>query len=182
MPSRSDLDDKNQSARSSPGFSGRFNLLLDRANFKQGRGRTTEVAAFFEVGRPTAHRWIYQDYCPRKLVDVVLKLLKSKKLTGLYKQDQLIVWLEKGVNDPLKQKSGKKTHQEVTFESRVYLTIIEEARKFGVNLHTLEESVQVGLFKSIFDELHKRNLIKIDQEELKKVAAKHLAQLKLTVI
>lgn len=67
---------KGAAGKTSPGFSKRFNILLNHAGFRPLRkGRESDLAARFGGSQAGARKWLYDDVVPRNVRDIVETLL-----------------------------------------------------------------------------------------------------------
>ncbi len=138
-------DSKSRLSNQFPGFSDRFNLFLDKANFASLEyGRARALAERFEGSKSGARKWIREDTPPRHLRDIVESICED--LPGNYDRERLLAWLYHGdaAENPFepakrraKQVASPAPEIDHTLLSAVYIKVHEHAKELGINLQKM---------------------------------------------
>jgi|GEM_PF-6723649 len=149
-------DSKKKEPGSCPGFSKRFNQLLDLAGYPSfNQGRLTVLAEDLNMSMAGARKWIVEDTPPRgsKLVDVC-EMLAKEKLSKRYNPRRIACWLEYGediVPNPFSNpKSIEKDH---AIMGNIYVLVHNKAKKLKIDIYTMDSQLIDEIYKELMEDV-----------------------------
>lgn len=154
-----------------PGFSERFNQLLDQADYPPlNRGRSRLLAETFAVSRSGARKWIRSDTPPRpeKLRAIIIALYEKTGLNSLRNAAQVISWLQYGDEVKSAESSGQGVFvTDHIMLSNIYLTVREIAKESRVNLEALPPAKLDRLYETIIEKTLEQDSAEPDRKFIK---------------
>lgn len=144
-------------AHQCPGFSDRFNLLLDKAAFPtMGAGRAKALASRFGSSKSGAQNWVGKDMPPKRdtLHEVVEQILGD--LEASYDTIKVIAWLEYGdavpnpFDDTIPLTSGSiPVASNHAILSKVYVAVHRIAKEMDIDIYAMEEDTVDYIYNSV---------------------------------
>lgn len=133
--------------KTTPGFSARFNELLDRAGAPK-KGRENYISTSVKkCSTASSHKWLKKDIVPRELEEIVIILISG--MSGTPRLKSVMDWLLNGTEEA--NPFGIKSYQAINhiLLSAIYGAVHNTARAQGIDI----EKVSTAELTSIYDNI-----------------------------
>ena len=154
-------------SRHYPGFSRRFNELLDKAEYPPlDYGRARALADEFGVSKSGARKWIRENTPPRAamLRLITEKLYKKTRLNSLRNTSKAIAWMQYGdeiEGSPSEQNILQADH---IMLSNIYVAVHICARSMEFDLESLPRKTLDRLYNTVIEQTLKQDSAEPDKK------------------